>query len=154
MSFAVVIPGDPRGKGSVRVGRWGAYKDEKTENYMATCILAMREERGDAPPIAEPTKVIIAAFVARPQALVPKAKSRVEQPPAVSFYAPVKPDLDNLSKAICDALTQAGVIVDDARVVDLRMSKNYVPVGVAPYVAVRVEPAKRWDGESGWWARD
>ncbi len=153
MSFAVVIPGDPRGKGSVRVGRWGAYKDTKTENYMATCILAMRDELGGTPPIAEPTRVTIAAFVARPQALIPKAKSRVEQPPAVAFYAPVKPDLDNLSKSICDALTQAGVIVDDSRVVELRMTKCYVPVGVAPYVAVRVEVAKRWDGELGWWAR-
>lgn len=153
MSFAVIIPGNPRGKGSVRVGRWGAYKDDKTENYMATCILAMREANGSAAPIEEPTRVTIAAYLPRPQALIPKAKGRVEQPPAVAFLAPVKPDLDNLSKAICDALTQAGVIVDDQRVVELRMSKSYVPMGTAPYVGVRVEVAKRWDGESGWWAR-
>jgi len=152
MSFACVIPGNPRGKGSVRVGRWGAYKDDKTENYMATCILSMRAEHV-GPPIEEPTRVTIAAYLPRPATLIPKAKGRVEQPPAAAFLAPVKPDLDNLSKAICDALTQAGVIVDDQRVVELRMSKSYVPVGIAPYVAVRVEVAPRWDGEAGWWAR-
>ena len=59
----------------------------------------------------------------------------------------------DVDTAVHLALTQAGVIVDDSRVVELRMTKCYVPVGVAPYVAVRVEVAKRWDGELGWWAR-
>ncbi len=153
MTYTVSIPGEPRGKGSVRVGRWGAYKDERTENYMATCIMAMKAELKDAPPISDPTIVVISAFIRRPKALIPKDKSRVEQPPSKPFYAPVKPDLDNLSKSICDALTQAGVITDDSRIVKLSLNKFYVSVGENPQVIVSVKAADLWDGTSGWWER-
>lgn len=37
-----------------------------------------------------------------------------------------KPDLDNLSKAVLDALVQAGVLEDDAHVTRLLLEKRYV----------------------------
>lgn len=49
-----------------------------------------------------------------------------------------KPDLDNLAKAILDALT--GVLyADDAQVVDLRLAKVIAAGGEAPRVAVAMQ---------------
>lgn len=50
----------------------------------------------------------------------------------------VKPDLDNLSKAVLDALKDAGWFVDDSRIAHLETSKYYAKVGVMPgcYVLV------------------
>ena len=138
--FHVVIPGDPRGKGSVRVGRGFAYKDAKTENYMATCILFARLAWRGRPAIAEPTSIQIVAVLRRPKSLIPKARARTPQPPAGEFYAPAKPDLDNCAKSILDSLVQAGVIVDDCRVVRLDVSKVYAAVGADPEVRVSVAP--------------
>lgn len=40
-----------------------------------------------------------------------------------------KPDLDKLARATLDAITTAGAIADDARVVDLALRKRYAPAG-------------------------
>ena len=154
MSFSVSIPGDPRGKGSVRVYNGRAMKDKKTSDYMALCTLAMRDARGGASPITEPTVVKIVAYLDRPKALIPKEKSRVPQPPVGAFYAPAKPDLDNCAKALLDSLTQAGVLADDCRVVELSMTKLYAPVGEAPRVDVRVDVAPQYGAVAwGWWSK-
>jgi Holliday junction resolvase RusA-like endonuclease len=43
----------------------------------------------------------------------------------------VKPDIDKLARACLDALTDGGLIEDDARVVDLHVTKRYgSPLGV------------------------
>lgn len=143
MSFTVWIPGNPRGKGSVRVGRGFAYKDAKTENYMALAILTMRAARAGAPTIDAPTVVRIRAYLPRPASLVPKDGPRVRapQPPRHAFPAPVKPDLDNLQKGLLDSLTQAGVIADDCRVVRVEASKFYAAVGEDVGVWVDVDIA-------------
>ena len=149
MTFSAWIPGAPRGKGSVRAGRGFVYKDKLTENYMALAILSMRDARRGAPTIDAPTSVRIRAYLPRPDSLVPKVGPRIrtEQPPAVAFPAPVKPDLDNLQKSILDSLTQAGVIADDCRVVAVTCSKFYAAVGGEIGVRVDVEPA------AGCWVR-
>lgn len=152
MNFACTIVGDPRGKGSVRVYRGRAMKDAKTADYMATCISVMRAAHDGRPPIAEPTMVVIIAYVARPKSLVPKARARTPQPPIEAFYAPTFPDNDNLAKSVLDSLVQAGVIVDDRRTVELSVTKFYVPVGCSPRVdvVVRVAPAYGATAGGGW----
>ena len=137
MTYTATIPGDPRGKGSVRVGRHGAYKDAATESYMRGCILSLRAAR-TGPMIASPCAIDIVAYLRRPARLVPNPRARTPQAPAWAFPAPTKPDADNVAKAILDALTQAGVISDDCRCVDLRVRKMYVGVGQAPCVVVTV----------------
>ena len=139
MTYTATIPGDPRGKGSVRVGRHGAYKDAATESYMRGCILSLRAARS-GPTIASPCAIDLVAFIRRPARLVPNPRARTPQAPAEAFPAPVKPDCDNCAKAILDALTQAGVISDDCRCVDLRVRKLYVAIGQAPCVVVTVSP--------------
>ena len=55
----------------------------------------------------------------------------------------VKPDLDKLTRAVFDALTDAGVWRDDSRVVDMKVTKRYEDSeGAIPGVWVGVEPLK------------
>jgi Holliday junction resolvase RusA-like endonuclease len=136
--YRVTIPGDPRGKGSVRVARWGAYKDEATEEYMGRAIFAMRAAPHGA-PIDRPWTCSITCLVRRPKALIPKARARTPQPDAGPFPAPCKPDLDNVAKCILDSLVQAGIVADDRACVRLSMWKLYVAVGDSPRVEVVVE---------------
>lgn len=53
----------------------------------------------------------------------------------------VKPDLDKLTRAVFDALTDAGVWKDDSRVVSMEVTKRYADdvEGAAAGVAVEVE---------------
>lgn len=154
MTFACTIPGDPRGKGSVRVYNGRAMKDKRTSDYMGRCVYVMHAAHEGRPPIEEPTVVRIVAYLARPKGLVPNDRARTPQPPAGPFYAPAKPDADNMAKALLDSLTQAGVIADDCRVVELTVTKMYAAIQEAPRVDVRVDVAPAY-GEVvwGWWKR-
>lgn len=49
-----------------------------------------------------------------------------------------KPDLDNVLKAVCDALQKAGVIEDDKQVSTITASKVWAAAGEAPAVHVRL----------------
>lgn len=50
----------------------------------------------------------------------------------------VKPDIDKLVRAVLDAIVDAAVIVDDALVAELRVTKRYVTAMEAPGVRVMV----------------
>lgn len=49
-----------------------------------------------------------------------------------------KPDLDNVLKAVCDALEKAGVIEDDKQIAVHHASKMWAAAGEAPFVYVRL----------------
>ena len=122
----------------MRVFQGRATKDPKTAAYMALCIYCLRAEWRGRPPIEAPTRVRIDAYLARPAKLVPNPRARKVQPPAEAFPAPCKPDADNIGKSILDSLTQAGVIIDDCRVVELVVRKWYCAIGQAPCAVVEV----------------
>lgn len=52
----------------------------------------------------------------------------------------VKPDLDKLTRAVFDALTDAGVWFDDSRVVSMEVTKTYEGEDTVPGVWVEVKP--------------
>lgn len=79
-----------------------------------------------------PLQVLIVAYRTRPKS----------KPKAVCVD--VKPDWDNISKLVCDAATQSGVLWgDDAQIVDGRCIKLYAPPGEAGWIElfVRRHPA-------------
>lgn len=130
MSFYAFVPGDPHGKGSVRVGKWGAYKDEKTETYMGVAITVMRAAKTEA-PMSGPLSVDIAVWCRRPKTLVPKGPRQRNPPSSAPVWCVTKPDLDNVAKTLLDCLVQSGVIEDDKSIVRLTMTKRYVALDAA-----------------------
>ena len=71
---------------------------------------------------------------------------RLPKPKTVKRDLPsVRPDLDKLARSTCDALTTAQVIVDDAQICDLWVSKRYglpgATVTVGPIESREVEAA-------------
>lgn len=71
---------------------------------------------------------------------------RLTRPKTVTRTHPtVKPDVDNLAKAVLDALEAAGVIVNDSRVTDLYLAKRYADgdqdEGVTVTVTARAQEA-------------
>ena len=144
MTYSATIPGDPRGKGSVRVYNGHAMKDAKTAEYMTRAILAFQAAGSDWTRIDGPWWVDLRVFVDRPVRLIPKAKARTPQPPTSAFVAPCTPDCDNVAKAVLDALVQAGVVCDDKACVSLRVRKWYVAVGSLPCVVVTLGAVGEW----------
>lgn len=58
---------------------------------------------------------------------------RPKSAPKSRMWPDRKPDLDKLIRSTCDALTDSGVIEDDARIVELNVSKNFPMEGSLGY---------------------
>lgn len=79
-------------------------------------------------------------------AVVVDAEFRMPRPASVRRpYPSVRPDVDKLARALCDALTEARVWKDDGQVVRLTASKVYSD---RPGVLVRVGRHIPTEGES------
>lgn len=133
----ITIPGEMRGKGrpkfSTRGGFARAYTDAKTvsaENWVKTCAV---EQVGN-PVLEGPLSVSVAISVGVP---VSWSKKKRAAALAGEIRPTGKPDFDNTSKLICDALN--GIVwKDDAQITDARFSKRYAET---PETAVMVRAA-------------
>lgn len=90
---------------------------------------------GERAMLTGPLRVELDFCVPRPKKLL-----RCDGTPLDPSHLPItRPDLDKLVRAVLDALTVAGVWIDDAQVVTVRASKTYG----APGVSVLVERETR-----------
>ena len=71
-------------------------------------------------PFSGPVEVSIVCHFARPQSQLRKDGS---PKPSAPLYP--RPDVDNLAKAVLDALTDAGAWGDDSQVVSLKITKKW-----------------------------
>jgi Holliday junction resolvase RusA-like endonuclease len=121
--FAAGIPkAQPRVKAFVRGGHAGVYTPDSAESWKQ----AVRQEAvANAPEslITGPIRLQFDFFMPRPKAHldkhgVPKAKSPV--------WHCKKPDLDNLIKAVTDAITDTQrVWIDDSQIYQITAVKTY-----------------------------
>lgn len=142
--ITIEVPGVPQGKqrarsGRTRDGRAIHYTPQKTVDYeRAVGILAMRALGGMGKANSGPVKVTLDIVMP-----IPASWSKIRRAYALSgMVCPtVKPDIDNVEKAIFDGLN--GVIwKDDAQVVEVTKRKRY---GLEPKVVVTICAA-----EPGW----
>lgn len=86
---------------------------------------------GARPPITGPVALRVAFVVPRPAS----APKRIVWPAK-------RPDIDKLIRAVMDALTAAGVWLDDAQVVELTASKTFPGRGYldVPGAVITVQP--------------
>lgn len=122
MNLSAWIPGTPVAKGRPKLSTQGgfarAYTPKKTREWEAYAAEVLREAWGDEKPInAACRAVVVAAWPTKDKRKWNTCKT-------------TRPDVDNVAKAVLDAAQAAGVLVDDARVVSLRVSKYYTKPGL------------------------
>ena len=129
------VPGVPIGKGRPKFSRRGAfvraYTPEKTANYENLVKLAASQAMAGADPLKRPIAVMLTLNMPIPSSW---SKKRRELALRGLIGATVKPDLDNVCKALADAMN--GIVYeDDKQIVSATIVKQYATV---PCVAVRV----------------
>lgn len=126
------VPGRPAPQGSKRslgAGRPLIESSRHVKPWRAD-IREQLEKEYTGPVLDEPLTVELAFRMPRP-ATAPKSYTP---------YAIKRPDVDKLVRAVLDAISSAGVWVDDARVVELYASKSLAEVDERPGVEIRVRP--------------
>ena len=137
------IPGTPVGQGRPRFttinGHAKAYDPEKSQNYKAyvRMIATQAMQAIDFKMIEGACSIVIMAFFE-----VPKSKSKKFKLAALNNkeWPTKKPDVDNIAKAIQDALNGL-VYKDDSNIVYMSVSKYY---NTNPKVLVKV-----WEEKEG-----
>ncbi len=131
MTVWFCLAGEPRGKGRPRFTRAGhAYTPKDTAAYEAALAQACRSQCGGVFfGAGDPVLLRVDAYFG-----IPKRANRVARQDMLSGrLRPVRrPDVDNIGKAVADALN--GVLYrDDAQLVEVRVCKWY---GEQPRVEV------------------
>ncbi len=112
------IPGEPIGKGRPRfvkaTGR--AFTPQKTRTFEAVVKDYGERAMGDRGPMEGPLRLILVACFLHPQSWSARKKEK-------TGWKTSKPDADNILK-VMDALNKV-VWIDDAQLVDVRITKSY-----------------------------
>lgn len=125
MQIHFQVEGDPKGKGRPRFTQAGkftrVYTDKQTLDYESLIKSFAMEAMGSTDPLETPVSVFL--YIRHP---IPKSYSKKRTEACLSgLERPTKkPDWDNVSKTICDAMNGI-VYVDDAQVVDAHVTKVY-----------------------------
>lgn len=117
----VFVAGRPAPQGSKRylgAGRPMVESSKAVEPWRAD-IRGTIGRHHAGPPLTGAVEVKLSFVLPRPVS-TPKRRT----PPASK-----RPDLDKLVRAVLDAITSAGVWVDDSQVVDLRATKRLAKIG-------------------------
>lgn len=124
------VPGEIRGQGRPRtriVGQHAqVYDDPKDRSYKALiqshAMAAMQKARLDmANPTGKGISVEIDCFIRTPKSM---PKKNLEKAYRGEINPKRKPDLDNVAKAVLDAMNQV-VYADDKEVTEIRVSRHY-----------------------------
>jgi Holliday junction resolvase RusA-like endonuclease len=127
-AITIRLAGVPKGKGRPRFSRASgrAYTPEATRSYEGALRYAAQQVMGDRAPLEGPLFVDMVALFP-----IPASWSKAKR--AAAYYAPCKPDADNLAKVL-DALNEV-VFKDDKQVVALTLVKMYSD---APALQIKV----------------
>lgn len=141
MTVMFSIPGEPQGKARARVvrtkiGRSISYTPEKTAAYEKQVRQCYQNQVGGwkFPPDC-PLRVEITAFFSIPKS---KSKREKEQMREGELLPIKKPDADNITKIICDALNGVAY-ADDKQITSLTIHKGY---SLEPRVIVKIQEVK------------
>ena len=146
--FVCTINQAPLGKGrpraTVRNGKARVYTPASTADWEHYAALELgsryRAAYGSEPAnyLAGALGLELVAVFSRTKALASMNTKGIYKHGAKRFPHGQKPDLDNVLKAVCDALEKAGVIEDDKQVSTITASKMWAAAGEAPAVHLRV----------------
>lgn len=136
MGLLFEVPGEPRGKGRPRFTKDGhAYTDSETRAYEKKIVAYYRQSFGGF-RFADNAFVSVEVTAVYP---IPKSATKAARAAmqSGSLLPSRKPDIDNVLKAVLDALN--GVAYkDDAKVVRISANKQY---GVQPKLIIEMKGA-------------
>lgn len=140
MDFSAVLPGIPQQQGSKTRGANGVSfeANKKLKPWRADAISVLQDHYQDDQPISEPVHVHALFRFPRPKSHYRTGRYSGQVKDSAPYYRPSPPDLDKLERALGDALTQAGVIKDDALIVGWHCLKTYT--SQRPHTELRI----RW----------
>ncbi len=123
-TISLYIPGQPIAKGRARVTRRGTFTPQRTRIY-ERLVATIAAAKGPW-TMTGPVRVVMVAVFARPKRMT-----------GVRNQLPhdVRPDLDNVVKAVLDGLAAH---LDDALVFSLTASKAYGAPDEAPHVSIQL----------------
>ena len=119
------VLGEPRGKGRARFARMGkfvrTYTDEKTRTYEDTIRTFAQKAMGSSEPLKTALDVFL--YISTP---IPASYSKKDKEACLNGFmlATKRPDIDNVAKAVLDAISGV-VYVNDTQVVNLHCTKRY-----------------------------
>lgn len=127
-TISVFVPGlpvaQPRPRAVSFGGRARIYNPGTSNEWKACVIHALQCHFGTF-QAGVPLRCDLTFFLPRPQGHYGTGKNASKLKASAPRFPTGKPDRDNLDKAVCDAITAAGVWGDDSQVVDGRIRKRY-----------------------------
>ncbi|NBW16894.1 MAG: RusA family crossover junction endodeoxyribonuclease [Caulobacteraceae bacterium] len=134
MVISFTVPGEPVAQPRVKAVNQGGftrvYTPATAKPYKeAVRMVAMGHWR--IPPASGPVIMHIDFLFARPKSITWKRRAMPRRPHTK------KPDLDNLAKAVLDALNGL-LFFDDSQVVRLVLNKSYVAGGEEPHTVITI----------------
>jgi Holliday junction resolvase RusA-like endonuclease len=123
--------GQPRPRAFARGGKARVYDPGTAEGWKGQIALAAREHM-PAAPIDSAAGVQLQFMLPRPRGHFRKHGLKADAPE----FPLGKPDLDNLAKAVLDALVVIGFMRDDRLVRRLSISKHYAENGPGCHVRI------------------
>ncbi len=133
------LPGDPHPKGrpraSLRGGNVHMRTPAATKAWEAKAAWLLRSASVGV-ALSGPVRLYVDAIKSRPSG--GGYPSRQMDPEGLCWRAR-KPDLDNVVKAVADALEKAGIIRNDSQIADVQCRSLWAPRGAAGCVVVRLE---------------
>lgn len=143
------VDGDPKGQPRPRAFSRGGHArvyDPGTAEGWKSCVAVAARPHLPPEPLKGPLWAGLSFLFKRPKAHV---GAHGVKPKAPQRHAS-KPDLDNLAKAVLDALTELGLWADDAQVDDLAIHKAWCKDGERPGCWVTITRLGPVVGDDGW----
>ena len=142
----VIVPGTPVAQPRPRAVRRGAhagvYNPPTADAWKAAVVREMQRWAGQR--ISGALEVEIDFSFPRPLSHFGTGRNAAKLKPSAPEDHTKRPDLDNLAKAVLDAMGDAGVFGDDAQVARLILSKRW-GTGATGGAAIRMARAKKCD---------
>jgi len=90
----------------------------KTNWYNLVYIKSLETKNFTKKRLCGALQVVLVFYMPTPKSL---SKKKIEK----TYYVSKRPDVDNLAKAVMDAINQVGLWEDDSQIADLRVIKAY-----------------------------